>query len=211
MKHFKFIYIVSFMKLSMIGDVLLYTGYKLGLGTLDLLYLVHECYYLPTVYLFACRAVSSNAQQKLRPTRTNHTTASVTSSGSRHHVGNSAPTPVVQETMKLLVERKIPGVFTHLDIITKGVSCHLCHCGISDFDYTFFDSTYAFGTEKKSFNKSEALIESQMLREAGATLFAQDQLGPCRNPWGTMSLIPEPNGVSGWYGENMWLAGGFKG
>ncbi|THV02686.1 hypothetical protein K435DRAFT_716600 [Dendrothele bispora CBS 962.96] len=79
-----------------------------------------------------------------------------------------------KETMKLLVERKIPGVFT-------------------------------------SFNKSEALIESQMLREAGATLFAQDQLGPCRNPWGTMSLIPEPNGVTGWYGESMWLAGGFKG
>ncbi|KAK7455903.1 hypothetical protein VKT23_010942 [Stygiomarasmius scandens] len=78
-----------------------------------------------------------------------------------------------KETMKLLVEKKIPSVFT-------------------------------------SFNESEALTESQMLREAGASLFLKDQLGPCRNPWGSMSLKPEPNAVSGWYGENMWLAGGFK-
>ncbi|KAF5354505.1 hypothetical protein D9758_012406 [Tetrapyrgos nigripes] len=79
-----------------------------------------------------------------------------------------------KETIKLLVEKKIPSVFT-------------------------------------SFNHSEATTESQTLRDYGATLLATEDLGPRKNPWGSMHLIPEPNNITGWYGENMWFTGGFKG
>lgn len=46
-----------------------------------------------------------------------------------------------------------------------------------------------------------------MLQAAGATL--HPELGPGRNIWGSMLLRLEPNAVTGFYGSNAWLAGGF--
>ncbi|KAG7086033.1 hypothetical protein E1B28_003554 [Marasmius oreades] len=75
-----------------------------------------------------------------------------------------------KETMKLLVTKKVPTVFT-------------------------------------AFNRQEAEVESKLLKAAGATLVPG--LGPCKNPWGSLKLIPEPNRVTGFYSTNGWLAGGF--
>ncbi|KAJ7743443.1 hypothetical protein DFH07DRAFT_835518 [Mycena maculata] len=74
-------------------------------------------------------------------------------------------------TFKLLVDRKMPSVFT-------------------------------------AFNREEAKAEAALLRSAGATLHAA--LGPTKNPWGSIKVIPEPNKVYGFYAVNGWLAGGFR-
>ncbi|KAJ6462370.1 hypothetical protein C8R47DRAFT_1158414 [Mycena vitilis] len=74
-------------------------------------------------------------------------------------------------TVKLLVDRKLPSVFT-------------------------------------SYNRQEAEEDAAMLRVAGATLLPN--LGPHKNPWGSMKLMPEPNHVFGFYAVNAWIAGGFR-
>ncbi|KAJ2919080.1 hypothetical protein MD484_g1369, partial [Candolleomyces efflorescens] len=74
-------------------------------------------------------------------------------------------------TMKILVEKKIPSVFT-------------------------------------SFNELEAEKEAAMLSELGAQLIPE--LGPCRNPWGSLLLKTEPGRLDGFYNSNGWFAGGFK-
>ncbi|KAJ2927006.1 hypothetical protein H1R20_g10098, partial [Candolleomyces eurysporus] len=76
-----------------------------------------------------------------------------------------------KETMKMLIEKKVPSVFT-------------------------------------SFNELEAGKESAMLSELGAPLVPE--LGPCRNPWGSMLLKTEPGRLDGFYNSNGWFAGGFK-
>ncbi|KAL0576980.1 hypothetical protein V5O48_004990 [Marasmius crinis-equi] len=58
-----------------------------------------------------------------------------------------------------------------------------------------------------AYNREEAKDEAQLLRDAGATLVPA--LGPVKNPWGSLKLIPEPNRVTGFYATNGWLAGGF--
>ncbi|KAK1221518.1 hypothetical protein PQX77_015637 [Marasmius sp. AFHP31] len=60
-----------------------------------------------------------------------------------------------------------------------------------------------------AYNREEAETESKLLRAAGANLVPA--LGPTRNPWGSLKLIPEPNRVTGFYATNGWLAGGFCG
>ncbi|KAL0576979.1 hypothetical protein V5O48_004989 [Marasmius crinis-equi] len=58
-----------------------------------------------------------------------------------------------------------------------------------------------------AYNCEEAEEEARLLRNAGATLVRA--LGPMKNPWGSLKLIPEPNRVTGFYATNGWLAGGF--
>ncbi|KAJ7036702.1 hypothetical protein C8F04DRAFT_1094133 [Mycena alexandri] len=74
-------------------------------------------------------------------------------------------------TFKILVDRKIPSLFT-------------------------------------AYNREEAEGEAALLRKAGATLLPA--LGPIKNPWGSIKVIPEPNKIYGFYAANGWLAGGFK-
>ncbi|KAL0064148.1 hypothetical protein AAF712_008870 [Marasmius tenuissimus] len=65
----------------------------------------------------------------------------------------------------------------------------------------------AVATVFTSQNRDEAEAESQLLRVAGASLVLV--LGPVRNPWGGLQLLPEPNKVTGFYANNGCLAGGF--
>ncbi|KAJ7118362.1 hypothetical protein C8R44DRAFT_790625 [Mycena epipterygia] len=74
-------------------------------------------------------------------------------------------------TFKLLVDRKIPSMFT-------------------------------------AYDREEAEGEAALLRTAGAQLLPG--LGPSKNPWGSIKVIPEPNKVYGFYAGNGWLAGGFR-
>ncbi|KDR78139.1 hypothetical protein GALMADRAFT_94674 [Galerina marginata CBS 339.88] len=59
-----------------------------------------------------------------------------------------------------------------------------------------------------AFNQEEAVAEAELLRKAGATLHSE--LGPRRNPWGSLLSKTEPNKVTGFYSLNGWLAGGFR-
>ncbi|KAJ6502868.1 hypothetical protein C8R47DRAFT_969635 [Mycena vitilis] len=74
-------------------------------------------------------------------------------------------------TFKILVDRKLPSVFT-------------------------------------SYNRDEAEGEAVLLRAAGAKLISD--LGPAKNPWGSIKVIPEPNQVFGFYAVNGWIAGAFR-
>ncbi|KAJ7714764.1 hypothetical protein DFH07DRAFT_900058 [Mycena maculata] len=74
-------------------------------------------------------------------------------------------------TLKLLVQDKIPTVFT-------------------------------------SFNREEAEGEAALLRAAGAKL--HPALGPCGNPWGSISLRPSEHKIYGFNSDSGWLAGGFR-
>ncbi|KAJ7839648.1 hypothetical protein B0H13DRAFT_2101891 [Mycena leptocephala] len=87
-------------------------------------------------------------------------------SGASQESMNTWPT-----TFKLLVERKIPTLFT-------------------------------------AYNREEAEAEAALLRATGATL--HPALGPAKNLWGSIKVIPEPNKVYGFYAVNGWLAGGFR-
>ncbi|KAI3609917.1 zinc finger mynd domain-containing protein 17 [Moniliophthora roreri] len=60
-----------------------------------------------------------------------------------------------------------------------------------------------------SYNREEAEADAKLLKAAGAAL--HPNLGPMKNPWGSMRLIQEPNRVHGFYSTNGWLAGGFMG
>jgi hypothetical protein len=60
----------------------------------------------------------------------------------------------------------------------------------------------------QAFNREEAVEEARLLRSAGAAL--HPDLGPAKNPWGSLKAIPEPNKVYGFYAVNAWLAGGFR-
>ncbi|KAJ7644868.1 hypothetical protein FB45DRAFT_898855 [Roridomyces roridus] len=59
-----------------------------------------------------------------------------------------------------------------------------------------------------AFNREEAEPEAALLEQAGATL--HPGLGPSKNPWGCIKVVPEPNRVYGFYARNGWLAGGFR-
>ncbi|KAJ7225071.1 hypothetical protein B0H12DRAFT_1060134 [Mycena haematopus] len=59
-----------------------------------------------------------------------------------------------------------------------------------------------------AFNREEAEAEAALLRAAGAKLHSA--LGPSKNPWGSIKIIPEPNKVCGFYAANGWIAGGFS-
>ncbi|KAJ3505204.1 hypothetical protein NMY22_g17664 [Coprinellus aureogranulatus] len=74
-----------------------------------------------------------------------------------------------QPTIKLLVERRIPSVFT-------------------------------------SFNREEAEGDAALLTKVGAQLIPS--LGPCPNPWGSMSLRIEPGfgRADGFFNSNGWFA-----
>ncbi|KAJ7615759.1 hypothetical protein DFH06DRAFT_1107996 [Mycena polygramma] len=74
-------------------------------------------------------------------------------------------------TLKLLVDRKIPTVFT------------------------------------VRFN-GEAECEAALLRAAGAKL--HPDLGPAKNPWGSMDAHPRAMKLYGFYVNSGWLAGGFR-
>ncbi|KAK7026774.1 hypothetical protein VNI00_015432 [Paramarasmius palmivorus] len=60
-----------------------------------------------------------------------------------------------------------------------------------------------------SYTLDEALGESLLLRLAGAKLIPG--LGPRRNPWASCHLQVEPNKVSGYFSDNAWFSGGFRG
>ncbi|KAJ7767820.1 hypothetical protein B0H16DRAFT_1412175 [Mycena metata] len=74
-------------------------------------------------------------------------------------------------TFKVLVERKIPTLFT-------------------------------------AFSREEAEGEAALLRAAGATL--HPDLGPAKNPWGSMKLRPAHMKLYGFSADSGWLAGGFS-
>ncbi|KAJ6467949.1 hypothetical protein C8R47DRAFT_1325878 [Mycena vitilis] len=74
-------------------------------------------------------------------------------------------------TMKVLVERKIPTLFT-------------------------------------SFTRGEAEGEAAMLHAAGARL--HPDLGPTKNPWGSLNVRPRPLKLYGFCADSGWLAGGFR-
>ncbi|KAJ6518318.1 hypothetical protein C8R47DRAFT_1312737 [Mycena vitilis] len=59
-----------------------------------------------------------------------------------------------------------------------------------------------------TYNREEAETEAKVLRAAGAKLHTA--LGPTKNPWGSIKLIPEPEKVWGFRAGSGWLAGGFK-
>ncbi|KAJ7037209.1 hypothetical protein C8F04DRAFT_1232669 [Mycena alexandri] len=74
-------------------------------------------------------------------------------------------------TVKVLVERKIPTLFT-------------------------------------AFSREEAEGEAALLRAAGARL--HPDLGPAKNPWGSMKLTPAHMKLYGFSADSGWLAGGFS-
>ncbi|KAJ7028641.1 hypothetical protein C8F04DRAFT_1398825 [Mycena alexandri] len=74
-------------------------------------------------------------------------------------------------TVKVLVERKIPTLFT-------------------------------------AFSREEAEGEAALLRAAGARL--HPDLGPAKNPWGSMKLTPAHMKLYGFSAGSGWLAGGFS-
>lgn len=63
-------------------------------------------------------------------------------------------------------------------------------------------------TRPQADNHEDAKADSAALTHAGARLHAV--LGPARNPWGSLRLIPQQNKVFGFYGMNLCLAGGFR-
>jgi hypothetical protein len=60
----------------------------------------------------------------------------------------------------------------------------------------------------QSFNREEAELEAALLRAAGARL--HPDLGPIKNPWGSMDATPTATKVYSFVAVNGWLAGGFK-
>ncbi|KAJ8075506.1 hypothetical protein PM082_021136 [Marasmius tenuissimus] len=60
-----------------------------------------------------------------------------------------------------------------------------------------------------SFSEDEARDVTDVLKDAGATLIPG--MGPVRNPWGSSQLVPELLKLTGFYSDNRWLAGGFRG
>ncbi|KAF4611827.1 hypothetical protein D9613_004022 [Agrocybe pediades] len=62
-----------------------------------------------------------------------------------------------------------------------------------------------------AYNEEEAKAEAAILREAleGTDMSLHPELGPVRNPWGSLKSRTEPNKVTGFYAVNGWLAGGF--
>ncbi|TFK62891.1 hypothetical protein BDN72DRAFT_776554 [Pluteus cervinus] len=60
-----------------------------------------------------------------------------------------------------------------------------------------------------SYNSIEAMKDAEVIAKAGAILHSN--LGPIRNPWGSILCKKEPNRVTGFYSVNGWLAGGFSG
>ncbi|KAL0576985.1 hypothetical protein V5O48_004995 [Marasmius crinis-equi] len=60
-----------------------------------------------------------------------------------------------------------------------------------------------------AFNEEEARGEAELLKEAGATLIPE--MGPIRNPWGSAQLAPDLFRLTGFYSDNRWLAGAFRG
>ncbi|KAJ7667263.1 hypothetical protein B0H17DRAFT_1088895 [Mycena rosella] len=59
-----------------------------------------------------------------------------------------------------------------------------------------------------AYNREEAVGEAALLRGEGARL--HPALGPVKNPWGSIKVIPEPNRIHGFYAPNGWFAGGFQ-
>ncbi|PPQ95961.1 hypothetical protein CVT26_016127 [Gymnopilus dilepis] len=59
-----------------------------------------------------------------------------------------------------------------------------------------------------AFNSDEAHAEADLFRSVGITL--HPELGPRRNPWGSLLAHIEPNKVTGFYAVNNWLSGGFR-
>ncbi|KAJ6460455.1 hypothetical protein C8R47DRAFT_993993, partial [Mycena vitilis] len=60
-----------------------------------------------------------------------------------------------------------------------------------------------------SYTHSDAVADNALLVAAGAKLVPE--LGPCRNPWGSMLGLRDVERLDGYYADNMFLAGGFKG
>ncbi|KAJ7844891.1 hypothetical protein B0H14DRAFT_2775756 [Mycena olivaceomarginata] len=92
--------------------------------------------------------------------------------------------------------------------------CIAFNSGASQESTHTWPATFKFLVERKilslftAYNREEAEAEATLLRAAGATLHSA--LGPAKNPWGSIKMIPEPNKVYGFYAVNGWLAGGFK-
>ncbi|KAJ7118368.1 hypothetical protein C8R44DRAFT_923628, partial [Mycena epipterygia] len=59
-----------------------------------------------------------------------------------------------------------------------------------------------------SLDREESESEAALLRAAGATL--HPALGPSRNPWGSMKMVPSSHKVYGFSSDSGWLAGGFS-
>ncbi|KAJ7439046.1 hypothetical protein B0H11DRAFT_2103145 [Mycena galericulata] len=60
-----------------------------------------------------------------------------------------------------------------------------------------------------AYTQSEALTDNGLLLEAGAALVPE--LGPCRNPWGSLLSKKDCGQLRKFYSDNMCLAGGFRG
>ncbi|KAJ7861464.1 hypothetical protein B0H14DRAFT_2742356 [Mycena olivaceomarginata] len=75
--------------------------------------------------------------------------------------------------------------------------CIAFNSGASQESTHTWPATFKFLVERKilslftAYNREEAEAEAALLRAAGATLHSA--LGPAKNPWGSIKMIPEPN------------------
>ncbi|KAJ6559841.1 hypothetical protein B0H19DRAFT_1145901 [Mycena capillaripes] len=88
--------------------------------------------------------------------------------------------------------------------------------GASEANYTAaWKKTIAFLVANKipsvftAYTAEDVLADSRLLLDAHARLIPE--LGPCRNPWGSMLGKKDFGRSRGFYSDNMYLAGGFKG
>ncbi|KIM42026.1 hypothetical protein M413DRAFT_445209 [Hebeloma cylindrosporum] len=86
--------------------------------------------------------------------------------------------------------------------------------GCSQEDVSSWEATLRVLAQRKiptvftAYNQEESVAEANIMRAAGMTL--HPELGPGRNPWGSILLKSEPNEVTGFYSVNGWLSGGFN-
>jgi len=90
------------------------------------------------------------------------------------------------ETLKALVKRRVPSVFTVSNTIT--ISCSASHMYL-----------------QQSYNEGEAEIELDVLLRAGANVPSDLACKP--NPWASLHMHPEPNRLCGFYSTNGWICG----
>ncbi|KAJ7085970.1 hypothetical protein C8R43DRAFT_965137 [Mycena crocata] len=77
--------------------------------------------------------------------------------------------------------------------------------------YSIPDLAIAFnsGASEAAYAPEEAIADNALLVECGAELVPE--LGPGRNPWGSMLGKKDVVKIRSFYADNMFLAGGFKG
>ncbi|KAF7335668.1 MYND-type domain-containing protein [Mycena venus] len=106
--------------------------------------------------------------------------------------------------------RKMGGTYTVPDLAIAFNS------GASEFRHAAaWKKTAAFLVSRNipsvftAYTANDAIADSRILLDAHAKLVPE--LGPCRNPWGSLLGKKDFGPPRGFYSDNMFLAGGFKG